>query len=157
MGTSSSNVVTKQQSIVGHRLQAKKLTLQDRTMAFPSGQNDRHFIKQASKFLWLMRLGLWFLPYERLEHLVKRSVSAQMTGAPLNRLLLAIDYASRRVPQVNSLTRTLAAQRLLARHGYRTELHLDTSKKSAWLTYRGHVIIGQHVFSQDEEFYDVSG
>ena len=151
MRITSSPVVVQQTNYQANAAStAQKALDRSQQLAFPKTSADHHFVRQALRSLWLTRYRLFFRSVKTLEGLASQTVSTQMSGASLNRLLLAVDHAARFTPNATSLVRTLAAQRLLARHGYRTELHLGLHKR-AWLTYRGHVIVGRVFFPGDEE------
>ena len=113
---------------------------------------ERHLTNQAIRQLVQTRMALWLAPLRFAVKHLRRDVRAQKSGATLNQLVTLFKTACSFFPQ-SSVTEALAAQRFLARHGYRAEIHLARSTSKAivygWLSYRGHVILGSVPRSHD--------
>lgn len=112
---------------------------------------ERHHLWRAAAALCLMRVGLCLLPFRRVQGLVARPApgpSAQGHGEA--RLVTwAVATAARHIPFATCLPQALAAQWLLARAGYRSELKLGIAPGAgrpvdahAWLELDGEVVIG---------------
>jgi hypothetical protein len=116
---------------------------------------DRRLLMQAWLVVWLVRLGLWLLPFQRLHRLLAPIGRAPGSGsapsqALIGKVVWAVKVSSRYVPAASCLTQALAARRLLAHHGYVTELqigvardHCGSFQAHAWLEYEGQVLIGE--------------
>jgi hypothetical protein len=105
---------------------------------------ERNLLVRALLLVGMMRLGLLFLPFQRLQHLsAKRGwrkepqVSAHYT---VSRVLWSVRVASSFVPGATCLCRSLAAQRLLAQQGRVVKLRIGVAKREdgifhahAWL------------------------
>lgn len=70
----------------------------------------------------------------------------------VEKITAAVERAAFHVPAATCLTRALAAQVLLGRHGYACALRLGVTrdpanalKAHAWLEYRGAIILGGDV------------
>ena len=92
------------------------------------------------------RLGLWFFPARMLSQ-PPACVSTPATVSP-SLLAWAVNATTRLIPRSTCLVRALAAQRLLARHGYPSTLHLGVARSPdgldahAWLECQGATLIG---------------
>ena len=101
-----------------------------------------------------IRIGLWVLPYRMLhrwvfarsERALHRAQSEGMAHAAPStaRIVWLVQAASARVPQATCLIRALAAQYLLARHGYPSDVSIGVAgggeasfAAHAWLTCDG--------------------
>ena len=67
---------------------------------------------------------------------------------PVNRLVWAVQAASRRIPMASCLTQSLALQSLLTRSGRSSQLHLGVKKDQqtgfqahAWVEYAGCTLL----------------
>ena len=86
----------------------------------------------------------WYPP----DRLFAPASCAAPDGVPAALLLWAVRSVAARVPRSTCLVHAWAARRLLARHGYPSELRLGCLKiqgafqAHAWLEYRGSVILG---------------
>jgi hypothetical protein len=117
---------------------------------------ERGLLLRAVVLLWAVRLGLWILPFHRLrEFLVRRARPRNSTGlghrdlASPDQIVRAIIMAGRYVPRASCLTQALAAQVLLGRRGFISQLHIGVHKGAgqrfqahAWLQYQEKVVIG---------------
>lgn len=103
-------------------------------------------MRQALGQLYRVRLGLWLFGFNHWRRSVK-PVRAQMSGATVQQLLHGVARARRLVPQDTALIEALAAQRVLARHGHHSTVHVGiadnaTLNAHAWLQCQGQVIVG---------------
>lgn len=93
-----------------------------------------------------VRLALWCAPARTIRQPPAR-VATPDTVSP-SVLAWAVNVTTRLIPRSTCLVRALAAQRLLARHGYPSTLHLGVARSSegldahAWLEYQGATLIG---------------
>jgi hypothetical protein len=107
---------------------------------------DRRLLLESAGLQGLVRLALWCMPVRTL-HRVPQPVRRE-PRKPLSRLIWAVNAASRCIPRSTCLVRALAAQRLLARHGYPSTLHLGVARTPAgldahaWLDHAGITLIG---------------
>jgi hypothetical protein len=67
---------------------------------------------------------------------------------PAERLVWAVQSASRRIPKATCLTQSLALQCLMTRAGYSAQVHIGVSKDSkvgfkahAWVEYEGRPLL----------------
>ena len=103
----------------------------------------------AKALVWIsaIRLALWLVPfrYFKLTPWV-----APGAARDTDRLTWAVLAAAALVPKSTCLVRALAAQRLFARHGHASHLHIGVAQSveegfaaHAWLEYRGAVLVGR--------------
>ncbi len=102
-----------------------------------------------------IRLGLLLLPFQNLTRLLEAVYgrgSNQSKGGDnrVDRVLWAVETASRYVPRTTCLSRALAAQALLGQIGYPTSLRIGVKRGEqnalhthAWLEAEGNVLIGR--------------
>ncbi len=97
------------------------------------------------------RLALWCLPPRHwIQKVGQASTPAAclQTRPALSQLIWAVNAATSVIPRSTCLVRALAAQRLLARHGYPSTLYLGVARTSegldahAWLDHNGTTLIG---------------
>jgi Transglutaminase-like superfamily len=106
---------------------------------------DRRLLLEAARLQAAVRLALWFFPV-RTWHRPSACVGIPDTVSPA-RAAWAIAASARLIPRSTCLVRALAAQRLLARHGYPSTLHLGVAKSPefqahAWLEHDGSPVVG---------------
>ncbi len=96
-----------------------------------------------------VRLALWLWPYDRVRAHLERRQSASEHRQPLAKVVQFISAVSRYVPGANCLTRAMAAEALLRRHGYPASLRIGVSKNSsdrlqahAWVESGGTIVMG---------------
>jgi hypothetical protein len=102
--------------------------------------------------LWLVRLGLWLLPFRSVRFLLSRVKSRHVASPPWAipaRIARAVEVASHLVPRSTCLTKALAGHVLLKRVGHEGVLHIGVARDEAgkfeahaWLECQGKVIIG---------------
>ena len=107
---------------------------------------DRRLFVEAALLQAAVRLALWYMPVRTLR---RTSPPASRKSQPaLSKLAWAVNAATSLIPRSTCLVRALAAQRLLARHGYPSTLHLGVARTPdgldahAWLDCQGATVIG---------------
>jgi hypothetical protein len=113
---------------------------------------DLRLLSAAALTTAIVRVGLWVLPFRVVRNSVARFAQpardACANQQPLERVVWAVNVASRVVPHATCLTQSLAAQILLARDGYPADLHLGVARAGAhfeahaWVECNGRVVIG---------------
>jgi hypothetical protein len=117
---------------------------------------DQRLVAAAGLWVVMVRLGLTFLPFQRLRSLLarfRRPVSSHPpAGTSADRIAWAVRTTSRYVPRASCLTQALAAQVLLARHGYPSYLRIGVSRDGAgrlaahaWIECEGRMVIGGEI------------
>lgn len=112
----------------------------------------------ADKFLLLkcvlivaaIRLGLRLFSYNMLRRwLATATAPALASDAVAERVGWGIDTAARLVPGATCLTKALAAQLLLVRSGYQSQMRIGVAKDDrgqfvahAWLISNGRIVVG---------------
>jgi Transglutaminase-like superfamily len=111
------------------------------------------FVKSVL-LLWVIRLGLWLLPFQSLQRLLAYMVQGgarlqQESQASIDSIVWAVTVASRYVPAATCLTQALAAQGLLAGRGHSARLCIGVARSAAgqfqahaWVEYAERVVIG---------------
>ncbi len=113
---------------------------------FALAGRDRVLLIEAVVSLLVVGLALRFAGLARLRAWTGTPGDRK---APLDRLVWAVDAASRVLPGVTCLSSALALQRMLSLRGYGSELHIGVAHKEkfaahAWLVREGRVLIGEH-------------
>ena len=115
---------------------------------------DRTILITALILLGLVRLGLWLLPFQRLQRLLAQisNINPQNQNnnqTSINKIIWAVETSSRYLPGVKCLARALTAQALMSRHGYSCQLRIGVAKGEsgkleahAWIESQGKVVIG---------------
>ena len=117
--------------------------------------DERRLFFRAAWLLFLIRLGLWLLPFATMRWFVARLTRspAKATKHPHvteDQIVWAVARVSHYIPGAKScLPRALTAYVLLRREGHPSDLHigvaLDERKKlqaHAWVESQGKVVIG---------------
>jgi len=109
-------------------------------------RGDRALLVEAAVHLWMMRIGLWVLPFRWL---YRPPPVAQAPGPAPERIARAVSRGSHLVPCPTCLVRALAARRMLARHGHASQLWFGVARPAegrfeahAWLECGGATIVG---------------
>ncbi|NLG50448.1 MAG: lasso peptide biosynthesis B2 protein [Chloroflexi bacterium] len=112
----------------------------------------RRLFIQAARWLVVVRLGLWVLPFRKLQPLVARLRGVPrgpVDAAVMREVAWAVQAASRYVPAATCLTQALTGQILLQRRGYPAQVEIGVAKDEsgqfmahAWLRCDGVVLIG---------------
>jgi hypothetical protein len=112
-------------------------------------RTERTLFLQAAFSIAAVRLALRFLSFERLQALACRWVGRAATPVSSDRIVWAVEAAARHIPASSCLSKALAAQALLARHGYASQLMIGVTKDEAcrleahaWITCQDRVLIG---------------
>lgn len=110
------------------------------------GRDDRALVAEAAVQLWMMRLGLWILPFRWF---YTPPPVAPVPGPAPDRIARAVARGARLVPSPTCLVRALAARRLLAHHGHASRLRLGVARPAegrfeahAWLECCGVTVVG---------------
>jgi hypothetical protein len=109
---------------------------------------ERLILIRALLVVGVARASLWLLPIEAARKAVARA-AAGTAGHSQERLLWAVRVASRYLPRATCLTQALAAQALLARSGYPSQVEIGVTKDEsrrfqahAWVVCQGQVVLG---------------
>ncbi len=110
---------------------------------------ERSLALHALLLVGVIRIGVWTLPFRRLQNLfdlckwLPFSVSPE---TPVNRLVWAVLAASKRIPAATCLTQSLALHSLLDRSGYDSKLHIGVARDAdtgfqahAWVEQGGQI------------------
>ena len=115
--------------------------------------HHRRLLITALTLVAVVRLALWILP----SRIIVRSVRGVGLTYPdgvvprvdVNAITWAVDAASRRIPRATCLTQAIAAQLLLRRHGFQSQLCLGVARDvggefraHAWLERNGRIVMG---------------
>src|SRR5262249_37751526 len=114
---------------------------------------ERRLVVGAAGLLATVRVGLWVLPFRWVHGALcafgSRRRFAGGDAPPVERIVWAVGAAACLVPRATCLVRALAAQALLARRGYASQLRLGASRAPgrsfeahAWIERDGRVLIG---------------
>ena len=75
---------------------------------------------------------------------------ARRPQLPLARIVWSVEVTSRYVPRATCLTQAIAAQTLLARRGYRSQLRIGVARDRdgafiahAWIEHEGRIVLGE--------------
>ncbi len=100
------------------------------------------------------RATLWVLPIEAARKLVARATTGT-AGYSINQLLWAVKVTSRYLPGATCLTQALAAQALLTRSGYPSQVEIGVAKDEsrrfqahAWVVCQGEIVLGGQQIEQ---------
>ena len=116
--------------------------------------SDQRLLLKGAAVVIMVRLGLWLLPFRYVRSmLAERSKSCGGPGSRatvlLRRVIWAVRVSSRYVPEATCLTQALAANFLLARSGYRSQLRIGVAKNEygqldahAWVECDGRIVMG---------------
>ncbi len=104
---------------------------------------------QTVKLVVLVRTALWFFSYDRVRRYFTRQPAVSVSTMSCAKTIQFVDAVSRRTPGATCLTRALAAENLLRRHGYDACLRIGVSKDQAqgllahaWVECSGDIVIG---------------
>jgi hypothetical protein len=117
---------------------------------------DRILLIKTLALLTAVRLGLWLLPFQRLQTYLNRMSCSQVPARKsvrtsiINKIVWAVDVSCQLMPgQVKCLARALTTQVMLRRQGYAPDLRIGVAKDDAnrleahaWLELQGYVVIG---------------
>jgi len=107
---------------------------------------EQTLLIRALATLAMVRIGLVVLPIARLRAwATRRGTGTRAVG----RLVWAAGAASRALPGTTCLASAFTLQRLLAREGHPSELHIGVAREPqgfaahAWLTCDGQILVGE--------------
>ena len=115
---------------------------------------ERTLLVQAALLLATIRLGLKWLSFQRLQgilaHMAKpKSDRGSTKNRSVYKVVWAVTQVSPYIPGVRCLARAMAAQVLLERQGYPTQLRIGVGRDRegqliahAWLESQGRVVMG---------------
>lgn len=117
--------------------------------------NEKLLLVKVWGMLWVVRLGLWFVPFRHLSPLLSvsrsHSENSNMSGqASVESIVWSVTVASRFVPKGrNCLLRALVAHFFLVRNCQFSDLHIGVYRNDggeldahAWVECDGKIIIG---------------
>ena len=123
-----------------------------RLLSMPVG--DRKMLIRAGVLLWIVRLGLWILPFQRLRDLLSKKnhkpIAETTTElASMQRIARSVRRMSRYVPAATCLAQSLVTVKLLEDAGFPARLRIGVARSEsgeleahAWVESNGRVIIG---------------
>jgi hypothetical protein len=110
---------------------------------------ERRLALDAMAWMAAVRLGLWLMPFRKMQRLCARlgSPRHKEKNAGAVEIALAVRLAGRYVPRATCLVQAFAAQILLGRHGHPAEVHIGVAldggfQAHAWVKSGGAVLIG---------------
>ena len=112
---------------------------------------ERRLALAAIALTACVRLGLWLVPFRRIQYWCEHRGQAKKSGCDIGvrEIVWAVRLGSRYVPRATCLTQALTAQILLARHGHAGEVHIGVAldgergfRAHAWVEHGGEVLIG---------------
>lgn len=116
---------------------------------------ERQLLINTFVLLGLVRLGLYFLPFQSLQRLLAnisqvKSDNQKGRQNELGKIVRAVNISSRYLPgDVKCLARALTTQVLMSRRGFLPELRIGVAKGEkgqleahAWVENQGKVVIG---------------
>ncbi len=115
---------------------------------------DQRLLIKSIWLLWVMRFGLWLLPFRTLRRLSSRltrstSASRSADDGAIERVAWAVAAASRFVPGTTCLSRALGSQILLAERGVQADLHIGVARNQhgfrahAWVKSGDRIVGGE--------------
>lgn len=117
--------------------------------------DDRNLLIYTFVLLNLIRLGLWRLPFAKLQHYLDRLSHVSFPGQSLevyrlHTLIWAVNWSSYYSPGVvKCLARALSTQTLMRQQGYSSEIRIGVAKgrqgsleAHAWVESQGQIIMG---------------
>jgi hypothetical protein len=109
---------------------------------------ERLILIRALLVVGVARATLWLLPIGAARKAVARAAAGTAGHSP-ERIVWAVRVASRYLPRATCLTQALAAQALLARSGYPSQVEIGVTKDEsrrlhahAWVVCQGQVVLG---------------
>ena len=126
--------------------------------------SERRLLVSALFHLAAIRIGLWVFPLQQLLNRLKTLKVSETfrvwNPPPAERIAWAIRVVSRYLPGTrNCLVQSLAAQAMLARRGYASQLRIGVAKDEegrlkahAWVECEGKIVIGSRGVAQYTAF-----
>jgi hypothetical protein len=115
---------------------------------------DRRLLMKAMLLVWMVRMGLWLVPFRVMRQLLKKlgqgSVASSVKESALvTRIAWAVSVTSRYVPAATCLTQAIVTKLILARCGCCSILRIGVTRSDsgrfqahAWVESNGKVVIG---------------
>jgi hypothetical protein len=114
---------------------------------------DRKILLKSVALLWMVRLGLWVLPFQKLRELLerrgRRTLTTPVDSNAVEKITRCITLMSRYVPAATCLTQALVTVTMLEESGLPADLRIGVTRKKsgeleahAWVESGGKVIIG---------------
>ena len=104
---------------------------------------------EALTLVIAVRAALWVHPFDRVRRYLQSMRRVSNYNPSAARIAQFVAVASRFIPNANCLTRALAAEALLQRHGHDPCLRIGVAKSApdalrahAWVECAGDVVIG---------------
>ncbi len=121
-------------------------------ISLPAG--DKYLLLKINLVLWLIRLGLWVLPFQTLCRLLARWKSqSELTNVdPLavEKIVWGIKLMSSYTPDASCLTQALTTVALMGRIGQPADLRIGVRKDNegalkahAWVESQGKIVMGK--------------
>lgn len=113
---------------------------------------DKIILLETLFLTWIIRIILWIFPFSVLGKLVDKvsNKPQKLNHVSLEKLVWAVNIASKYSPKSTCLTRSITGYILLSSYGYSTKLKIGVSRgdKSnldahAWLENNDDVVIGK--------------
>ena len=122
--------------------------------------SDRQLVREAAIVLSAARLGVALLPFPVIRNVLHRRGREELSSAscetpsgprcPIERVSWAVAAVARRMPlQTTCLVDSLAADAMLRRRGYRSQLRFGVRKSDqgtlaahAWVEHDGKIVFG---------------
>jgi hypothetical protein len=116
--------------------------------------SEYSFLAQTVLITTLVRVGLWLLPFRKMQKIVNRLAGSSSHNKParfpsIAQIARTVTVASRYVPAATCLTQALTTQVLLGRYGYPSTLRIGVARSKdghfqahAWVESDGRVVIG---------------
>ncbi|HEX6127382.1 MAG TPA: lasso peptide biosynthesis B2 protein [Pyrinomonadaceae bacterium] len=119
---------------------------------FKASRRERWVFVRAVVLVTFYRIGLSVLPFSITRAWTAGQVIPRSRPGDdhvIDEITRGVRIAGRLVPRATCLTQALAARKLLAQYGYRTELKIGVAKNTgeleahAWLEINGRIILGK--------------
>lgn len=113
---------------------------------------EKIILIKALILLWIVRIMLWALPFQTLQTIIKKLNSTEenkIHSVHIEKLIWAVEVMSAYTLCATCLTRALAAQILLAKYNYSSNIKIGVSKNKgefeahAWLESEDITILGK--------------
>lgn len=118
-------------------------------------KEEKDLLIEAVLILWVIRLGLWSLPFSMLVRIIDKVVCTSLAKEKSSdikpeKLAWFIEIGSRYAPRATCLVKALAGRVLLSRGGYSSSLCIGVARGEgnsleahAWLKHQGSIILGK--------------
>lgn len=119
-----------------------------------SSAYEKYILIKSFILLWIVRIMLWILPFSYIQKIsgdltVNHDKKSKSHNISLNKILYSVDITSKYVPLCTCLTRALAAQILLKRENYNSNIKIGVLKDNgkldfhAWLEVDNKIVLGE--------------